>query len=112
MNAATTALHPISTAQELMIYREGMYPTSVTENREPVRHPRPRRGTARNGPGDVPSHNSDDAGLVVISLGVDLGNHDQVHYQRGSESDSVGVLNRALEALTAARDALHRVEKV
>jgi len=53
MNAATTALHPISTAQELMIYREGMYPTSVTENREPVRHPRPRRGrheTARRRP--------------------------------------------------------------
>jgi len=45
------------------------------------------------------------AGLIVISLGVDKGDHDEVHYDV-CQNDAERVLTEAIDALVASRDAL------
>jgi hypothetical protein len=61
---------------------------------------------------DESPHNVEDAGLVVVSLAVDGGDHDEVHYECGFVlRDRVELLTSAVETLTAARDALMRVSK-
>lgn len=58
---------------------------------------------------DVPPHNVEDAGLVVISLGVDGGDHDQVHYEHRNAVATAEILTQAIEALLMCRDAVKRV---
>jgi hypothetical protein len=60
---------------------------------------------------DVP-HNVEDAGLVVVSLSVDGGDHDEVHYSCGfGLRGRLELLSSAIETLTLARDTLLRVSK-
>jgi len=54
-------------------------------------------------------HNVEDTGLVVVSLGVDDGCHDQVHYSHRSAEETEEVLGQAIEALITCRYALRRI---
>jgi hypothetical protein len=70
------------------------------------------RGQKENDVVGIP-HNVEDAGLVVVSLGVDGGDHEEVHYQCGigGQDLSVELLSSAIDTLTIARDTLLRVSK-
>jgi len=60
---------------------------------------------------DVPPHDHDDTGVVVISLGVDGGDHDEVHFDGGSVHDVEELLAQAIEAMTNCRLAMRRVRR-
>jgi hypothetical protein len=65
----------------------------------------------QKGFGDPISHRWEDAGLVVISLGVDGGDHDDIRYELGHAlRDNADMLTRAIDSLTECRDALARVK--
>jgi hypothetical protein len=53
-------------------------------------------------------NNVEDAGRVIVSLGVD-GEHDEVHYCGGSVQDTLELLSSAVETLTACRDVVQRI---
>ena len=56
--------------------------------------------------------NVDDTGLVVVSLGVDGGDHDAVHYSSHGGCEAEEVLGQAIDALLMCRDALRRVSRL
>ncbi|HEX3930574.1 MAG TPA: hypothetical protein VHW64_07715 [Nocardioides sp.] len=58
--------------------------------------------------------NVEDAGLVAVSIGVDRGDHDEVHYSPGIGHHGLtsDLLTQAIAALTAARDTLLGLEQL
>lgn len=56
--------------------------------------------------------NVEDTGLVVVSLGVDGGDHDEVHYVHCGDVDQLEVLGQAIETLTMVWKAAQRVQGV
>ena len=62
---------------------------------------------------DRPSHDRipcdvDDTGLVVVSLGIDGNDHDEVHYSHRLRISTEEALSQAIDRLTMARDAMRR----
>lgn len=58
--------------------------------------------------GDVPPHNHEAVGVVVISLGAD-DDHDEVHYDGGCVHDPEELIGQAMEALANCQLAMRRV---
>lgn len=59
---------------------------------------------------DVPPANIEDTGVVVVSLGVDGDDHDEVHYSHRNAVLTDELLSQAIDALTACRDALGSIK--
>ena len=70
-----------------------------------------KRGQSSIETDNVPC-NVDDTGLVVVSLGVDGGEHDAVHYSSHGGCEAEEVLGQAIDALLMCRDALRRVSRL
>jgi hypothetical protein len=67
------------------------------------------QGSKLEGADPIPT--SDTTGLVVLSLSVSGGGHDEIRYELGFGVDALDMLDHAVAALTAARDGLLRVSK-
>ena len=68
------------------------------------------RGQERPGLDRIPC-NVEDTGVVVVSLGIDGNDHDEVHYSRRVQVDTEEVLSQAIDTLTIARDAVRRASQ-
>ncbi len=67
-----------------------------------------KRGQEPTPRNEIP-HALPDTGLVVVSLGVDGNDHDEVHYSFRCAVSEVEGLTRAIDALTACRDAARQI---
>ena len=66
------------------------------------------RGQADRIQADVIPANYEDEGVVIVSLGVDAGDHDEVHYTHRAGVELEDLLARAIESLETCLRAVKR----
>lgn len=57
-------------------------------------------------------HNVGDTGVVIVSLGVDDGDHDDVQFTSRGDVETEELLAQAIEALMMCRDAVRGISRI